>query len=95
MIVTTTSTAEVVAAGAASASFTKSLDPQRVYSVTCENAAWVKHGTGAQTAEADTDANVYVPGGGTVYLAGSAGDTVAVIQDTSAGQAVLALVHDT
>lgn len=94
MIITSTQSAVRLTTSGTSQTLSSTLDAPKLYSVFCEADTWVRQGVGAQTAQADTDANVFVPAGGTIYLSGKNGDNVAVIQDSAAGQAVIALVSE-
>lgn len=89
----TTATAQFVAVGAASAQLTSTLVAGKVYSLATSTGLWVKQGFGAQTA-AIAAANVYVPAGGTVYLHGSNGTHVSVIQDTTGGNCSINLITE-
>jgi hypothetical protein len=68
-----------------SSTLTTTLAAGKVYSLCTNTNTWVKQGFGAQTAAVATVNNVLVPAGGTVFLHGSNGDTVAVIRDTADG----------
>ncbi len=61
------------------------------YQFTASTACWIKQGT-APTAAANTAANLFVPLGTTVYLDGTNGPDLSVVQDAAAGKACLAAV---
>jgi hypothetical protein len=86
------STSEVLAVIATSDDFDTALTPEGIYQLTSNTDCWVSQGS-APTAAADTDANVFVPAGGTIYLHGSDGDTVAIIRDSADGHASLAVAR--
>src|SRR5678809_1035902 len=74
------------------ATLTTTLLAGKVYSLVTNTACWIKQGFGAQTAAIAND-NVLVPAFGTVFLHGSNGDTVAVIQDTAGGKCSICLLY--
>jgi len=91
--VTTVGAVSVAIAGT-SATLTSTLVAGKVYSLVTNTACWIKQGVGAQTAVAGAANNVLVPAGGTVYLHGSNGPQVAVVQDTAPGTCSINLITE-
>lgn len=90
----TTSGASAKAVSGTSQTLVSNLAPNRIYSFVAAAATWIKQGFGAQTAVAAAANNVLVPAGGTVYLHGGNGDTVAVIQDTAPGNCSINMITE-
>jgi hypothetical protein len=90
----TTSGAKALGVTASSQTLTSTLATNRLYSLATATALWVKQGFGAQTAAAATANNVFVPAGGTIYLHGGNGDTVAVVQDTAPGNCSINMITE-
>lgn len=82
-----------LAVGVASGSFTTVMIVKQHYLFTCTAACWIKQGTGAQTAQASTAANLLVPANTPILISGDNGNTLAAIQDTAGGNATLCMVQ--
>jgi hypothetical protein len=92
--IVTTNGALVAAIGGASTQITSTLVAGKLYSFTTNTSCWIKQGFGAQTAAIATANNVLVPAGGTVYIHGSNGTHVSVIQDTAPGNCSINLMTE-
>jgi len=81
---------DVKTVGAASQLFDTTMVAGVQYLVFVEAAAWIKVTTGAGSAAADTDGNVFIPAGKYFPVAVDGANTrVAIIQDAAGGQGVL------
>lgn len=89
-----TATAVVAATSAVSATLISTMVTRKPYEFICTADCWIKQGVGAQTAAPNTAGNIFVPAKMKVELNGSNGTTLAVVQDTAAGQANLWAMTD-
>lgn len=89
MIITpVSSSSTVVSYTGTPGSFTAAMVAQKFYSFNATTNCWIKQGT-APTASA-ASGSLYVPIGATVYLDGTVGPDLSVIQDSAGGKATLA-----
>lgn len=92
MIITPISTSALVASYTGTpTALTASMVARTYYQLTATTNCWIKQGT-APTAAANTIGNLYIPIGTTVYLDGTAGPDLSIVQDSAAGKAVLAAI---
>lgn len=94
MSLSTLTTSENKAVGAASAQFAAMVVGGRYRLVSTTN-AWVRFGTNP-TAAANTSQNHYLPAGQALYILCEAGATIcAIIQDSAGGNATLSVARRT
>ena len=88
-----TTTAVHATVGAASTSF-GAMVAGRLYAFTSTTTCWITQGQGSSTPTATKgDLSTIVGAGQTVYLDGTVGAKVAVIQDTAGGSATLTMAR--